>query len=80
MQHKTYTEIQPGDIFRTEYGDYGNYVSIVFHHNELENRWLKTVGHYKDSNSEFVGYSPIYNGQIPTYEVIGHVEERNKDE
>lgn len=27
---KTATEIQPGDVFRTQYGDYDNWVRFVF--------------------------------------------------
>jgi hypothetical protein len=67
---KTYNEIQKGDVFRTEYGDYGNYVDIVFESNEItETNWLKTVGHYYNSNREFVGYSPIHKNKVEEYYV-----------
>lgn len=75
---KTYDKIQKGDIFKTEYGDYGNWVEIIFDHNEIEYyesgkaKTLKTVGKYRDGR-EFVGYSSIYFDKIPKYNVICEV-------
>ena len=65
---KTAAEMKPGDIFRTEYGNYGNWCEFVF---ESCNAYLfdMTETHYHNTQSETC-YS-MTNIRKVVYEVVG---------
>ena len=67
---KTAQTIQPGDIFRCEYGDYGNYCNFVFVSCESKGRNTCITVHYINNNNTFNIYdlSPI---DKVTFDVIG---------
>lgn len=74
---KTIDEMQKGDIFDTQYGDYNNIVRIVFDHTEQKKEnntvWIKTVGTYLKDNAPFEGWDWISKNRKKSYEVIGHI-------
>lgn len=68
---KSAKTIQPGDIFRVEYGDYGNYCNFVF----VSCQTSKVYGteitvHYVNSNDTFNIYDLDPVDKI-TFDVIG---------
>ena len=68
---KKASEMQYGDIFETEYGDYGNFIKAVFESCEpCESDTTLTRFHYIDCEESIEGYSftPI---EKKTYKVIG---------
>lgn len=68
---KTAAEMKPGDIFRTEYGDYGNWCEFVF---ESCNAHLfdatETHFHRKGHTQSETCYS-MTNIRKVVYEVVG---------
>lgn len=71
---KSYLEIEPGDIFECEYGDFGNFVKVIFEYNELtEGDWVNSVGRYlTNTKMKFSGYDWIKKDGRD-YKVIGKV-------
>ena len=68
---KTILDIQPGDIFRCEYGDYDNYCNFVFVAcTPFPQNSTQITVHYVNNNSIFNIYdlSPI---DKITFDVIG---------
>lgn len=71
---KTATTIQPGDIFRSEYGDFDNWCEFVFISCKPDGkRWTK-INVRKISNNTIFS---IYEGRPidkVKFDVIGHTE------
>lgn len=68
--------MKKGDIFFTEYGDYGNYVYVVFDSYEIDGSWVRTKGTQISRNGdvfdkEWVGSSLTLLGGDYYYDVIG---------
>lgn len=74
---RTSRTMKPGYIFRTEYGDYNNWVNFVYEKSEIiDNTWVKTTVHYVDKDESF---EVFHLKSEDTYEVIGE-EEKEKEE
>lgn len=74
---KPWDEIKPGEVFRTEYGDFGNFVAVVFESNELvEMDWIRTVGKFVVSGNKFEGFAVNHKNSYK-YKVIGKEVKNN---
>lgn len=72
-----HTDIKPGQVFETEYGDFDNFVKIVYESHEIikNGREIKTDGHYLNDGSHWTGYTFCPDKEKRFwYKVIGHVE------
>lgn len=70
--------MKKGDVFLTEYGDYGNYVYVVFDSYEIDGSWVRTRGTQisrdgKVIDNEWAGSSLTLVGGDYYYEVVGRV-------
>lgn len=67
---KTAKTIQPGDIFRCEYGDYGNYCNFVFVGCQPDGNNTCITVHYINNNNIFNIYDILPIDKV-TFDVIG---------
>ena len=70
--------MKKGDIFLTEYGDYGNYIYVVFDSYEIDGSWVRTKGtHISRSgdvfDKEWAGNSLVGKNNDCYYNVVGKV-------
>lgn len=63
-------EMERGDIFRAEYGDYGNWCNFVFESCKIEGKRLETQFHWIGKTESEKCYEWDYRGEH-AYEVIG---------
>ena len=73
---KTATTIQPGDIFRSEYGDFDNWCEFVFVSCEPDKDFkncTKIDVRYVSNNTIFSIYD-LYPIDKVKFDVIGHTE------
>ena len=67
---KKAAEMEAGDIYTTEYGDYGNNVTVVFEKCEAENSCIRTDYHRinETESRQMYGFGKIENA---IYKVVG---------
>lgn len=69
---KTAAEMQAGDVFRCEYGDYGHFVNAVFEGCVGRGKWTETRAHYVGDTTSRTMCS-MCSIDKETYRVVGKV-------
>lgn len=68
---KHWSDVEKGDVIRMEFGDYDNFVTVIFEELEImELNWIRTIGRYVSTGEKFEGFGVNYNNMF-TYTVIG---------
>ena len=66
-------DMKKGDIFYTEYGDYGNFIYVVFDGYEVDGKWIKTKGTHISRNGDVLNKEWVGFSSSRYYNVVGKV-------